>query len=108
MSTMTTERNIAAELAASDIATLARMAADDAPGLLQMGRDWTERTHPAAPYLRPMLEMRGVTRENVHGVSWGHDDVEGIVIRFLGNAKGWRGETAAAVKAALRDIIARR
>ena len=107
MDTMTSERDLAAEMAAADIATLARMAADDAPRLLERGRDWTERTHPAAPYLAAMLDMRGVTAENIRAVSWGHDDAEGVVLRFLDNATAWRGETARAVKAALRAIVAR-
>jgi hypothetical protein len=100
------DRDITAELAAADIATLARMAADDAPRLLERGREIWERTHPAAPYLSAMLDMRGVTRDNVAEVSWGHDQASGIVLRFLDNAAGWRGETARAVKAALREIVA--
>ena len=99
-------RDITAELAAADVATLARMAADDAPGLLEQGRELWERTHPAAPYLKAMLQMRGVTRDNVETVVWGYDDADSIVLRFLDNAAGWRGETARAVKAALRSIVA--
>jgi hypothetical protein len=35
----------------------------------------------------------------------GHDDAEGIVLRFLGNSKTWRGPDARRIKAELRQII---
>jgi hypothetical protein len=96
-------------LAEVDVATLARLAFADAPDLARRGSGFLGAgTHPAQPYLETMLGMRGVTATNAPGMTFGHDRVADIVNAFVGNASTWRGDTARAVKAALRTIGAKR
>jgi hypothetical protein len=67
----------------------------------QITEDWGARVnYAAAPYLEAMGRLDQVTDR------YGHDDAEGIVIRFLGNARSWRGEVATEVKAELKRILA--
>jgi hypothetical protein len=54
----------------------------------------------AAPYLDAFRYL-GTT---IHG-RYGYDTAEGIVLRFLGNARSWRGEDARRIKAELRAIL---
>lgn len=91
-----------------DVAELAAIAAADCPALTRQGTGFLGAgTHPAQPYLDPMLSMRGVTRENIREVSWGYDNAADIVNRFCSEARTWKGEKAREVKAALRAMIAR-
>lgn len=102
------DQAITDQLRAADIATLARMALEDAPQLAAKGSGpLGAGTHPAQPYLELMLRMNGVTRANVRDVTMGYDRADYVVIYFLENASGWRGEVAREVKAALRDIVKR-
>lgn len=68
--------------------------------------DWGTRgsgvNYAALPYLKAMREMESVTD------AYGADDGRGIVLRFLGNAGAWRGETAKRVKAELRQMVGTR
>jgi hypothetical protein len=54
----------------------------------------------AAPYVHAMQHLGSVTD------SYGHDDAEEIVLKFLGNARAWHGEDAKRIKAELRQILA--
>lgn len=56
--------------------------------------------HPANPYWQAMSQMQSVED------SYGYDSGREIVLRFLGNATGWRGETARLVKAELKRRLA--
>jgi hypothetical protein len=94
------------EIATADVATLARIAATQAPAMLALGSGFLGAgTHPAQPYLAAMLGMTGVTERNASDIRLGYDSADEIIIRFLGNAKTtWRGSTARAAKARLREI----
>ena len=59
---------------------------------------WNER-HPAGAYLVPMSTLDKVTD------NYGMDSGKSIVIYFLSNATGWRGETAKRIKAELKAMI---
>lgn len=97
------------DLANTDVATLARVAAADCPALLRKGDGWLGAgTHPAQPYLEVMLQMRGITAEVIPSLTFGHDRVADIINAFLGNAAQWRGDTARAVKPALKAMAATR
>lgn len=98
------------ELATADIATLARIAERDQPNLARKGGGLLGAgTHPAQPYLEVMLQMRGVTADKVPGLTFGWDRAADILNAFVSNAgSGWRGETAAAVKATLKAMAVKR
>ena len=61
--------------------------------------DWRPINYAAEPYLRAMREL------NTMQDSYGFDSAPDIVLRFLGNAKAWRGETARRLKAELRAML---
>ena len=91
-----------------DVAALARIAEQDCPRLAARGSGFLGAgTHPAQPYLEYMRTMNGVTRANIKDVQFGYDSAERIVITFLSNATAWKGDTARAVKAHLRAMVAR-
>jgi hypothetical protein len=54
----------------------------------------------AAPYVRAMQHLGSVTD------SYGSDDAEEIILKFLGNARAWHGDDAKRIKAELRQILA--
>lgn len=56
-------------------------------------RDWS------MPYIRAMLRLETMDQ------SYGHDDAVDIVLRFLSNARGWRGEDAKRIKAELKAML---
>jgi hypothetical protein len=63
--------------------------------------DWKPRIHPTAyPYWEAMLSMSTVNDK------YGDDSGKSIIGYFLGNAQTWKGETARAVKAHLKKLIA--
>ena len=91
-----------------DVAALATIAAYDDPRLTKRGDGFLGAgTHPAQPYLSAMTGMRGVTRSNIREVHFGYDNAADIVNRFCGESSTWKGDTARAVKAVLRSLIAR-
>lgn len=59
---------------------------------------WNEE-HPAGAYLIPMSTLNKVTD------NYFMDSGKSIVIYFLSNATGWRGETAKRIKAELKEMI---
>ena len=95
-------------IASLDVAACARLAEVECPRLAEVGTGpLGAGTHPAQPYLEYMRAMRGVTRANIKDVQFGYDSAERIVITFLSNATAWKGDTARAVKAHLRAMVAR-
>lgn len=59
-------------------------------------KDWKKINFAAAPYLDAMGGLDNV------GESFGYDSGKSVVIYFLGNASGWRGATAKAIKSELK------
>ena len=59
-------------------------------------RDWKNISPCAVPYLRAMSQLSSI--EDVYFA----DDGRSIVLYFLANASGWRGDTARQVKAELK------
>lgn len=65
----------------------------------EITRDWPNPHFGAVPYIGAMRHIESVTDK------YGHDSGDEIVIRFLGNAKTWRGETARRIKAELKAML---
>lgn len=66
----------------------------------EIARDWGSKVSPAArPYVDALRRM-----DTVAG-GYGFDTGEDVILRFLGNATGWRGEVAKRVKAELRSMV---
>lgn len=61
--------------------------------------NWTKVAPAARPYLTAMHSL------NSANDSYGFDSARGIVLRFLGNATGYRGELAKTHKAELKAIL---
>lgn len=63
-------------------------------------RDWTRSSqagYAAKPYVEAILRMPdGAT-------TFGADDLDGMLIRLVGNLAGWRGPKAKAAKLVLRN-----
>jgi thiamine biosynthesis protein ThiC len=62
-------------------------------------RDWHNPYFGAVPYLQAMGRLDKITDQ----LGW--DDGTDIVIRFLSNARTWRGDTARRVKAELKAML---
>jgi hypothetical protein len=65
----------------------------------EIGRDWCPIKISAVPYLRAMRTLDKITD------NYGADSAESIVLYFLCNAGGWRGEVARRVKTELREMV---
>lgn len=64
-----------------------------------IAKNWTHPYFGAVPYIRAMRYLNGTAD------SYGDDSARDIVIYFLSNAKGWRGEHARRIKAELKDLL---
>jgi len=62
-------------------------------------QDWKKVNYAAKPYLQAMLSLNDKTDEYMC------ESAEYIVLRFLNNAKSYRGPIAKELKAKLREII---
>ena len=60
-------------------------------------QDWKKVNYAAKPYLEAMVRLSDINN-NI-----GYDSGKSIVLYFLSNASGWRGETAKAVKFELKN-----
>ena len=60
-------------------------------------QDWHRVNYAAKPYLEAMVRLSDINN------SIGYDSGKSIVLYFLSNASGWRGETAKAVKLELKN-----
>jgi len=65
----------------------------------EIRNDWKNVHFAAAPYLEAMGTLRTVDE------SFGYDSGKSIVLYFLSNARGYRGETAKRVKAELKAMV---
>lgn len=65
-------------------------------------RTWTKPYFGAVPYIEAMRHL-DTPQDN-----YGHDSGEGIVLRFLDNAKTWRGDDARRIKAELRTMLGKK
>ena len=74
--------------------------------LHQIGREiaqtWKNPYFGAVPYIEALLYLTGMDS------TYGHEDAESIVLRFLNEAATWRGEDARRVKAELRAMLPKR
>jgi hypothetical protein len=60
--------------------------------------DWKKPSVYALPYIEAMQMLNGIDE------TYGFDDAHEIVIRFLCNASGWRGDNARRIKAELKAL----
>ena len=65
----------------------------------EIRRDWKNVYFGAKPYLDAMSTLGTVND------MYGCDDAKSIVLYFLSNASGWRGETAKRIKAELKAMV---
>ncbi len=95
---MKTKTNQSAEAVKS---TALDLSTKDISGLARIIRaDWKKVNYAAVPYLEAMRTIGKISD------AYGHDSGREIILRFLGNASTWRGETAKAVKAELKKRLA--
>lgn len=66
---------------------------------LEIKSDWQNVNYAAAPYLDAMHYLESINDDYI--CDTGHD----IVLRFLGNASTYRGDTARRLKAELKELI---
>ena len=62
--------------------------------------DWHNVNYAAKPYLDAMLQLDSLIRDHYY-----QDSARSIVLYFLSNAKGWKGEKARAIKEELKNIM---
>ena len=60
--------------------------------------DWHNVNYAAKPYLDAMLQLNSI-RDKYY-----QDSAQSIVLYFLANARGWKGEKAKAIKEELKNI----
>lgn len=65
----------------------------------EISGDWRTPSPAAVPYIRAMMFLDSMTDRYLL------DDAEDIVMRFLINAHGWRGDVARRVKAELNAML---
>ena len=64
----------------------------------EIKKDWTKVYFGAVPYLDAMLSLNSIDDD------YGYDSAKSIVLYFLSNASGWRGETAKRIKSELKKM----
>ena len=65
----------------------------------EIERDWTRPYFGAVPYLEAMRTLDTVDQH------YGVDSAVEIIVRFLSNARTWRGEFAKRIKKELNDMV---
>ena len=65
----------------------------------EISRTWPNVNFAAKPYLTAMRSL------NTIDDSYGYDDAKGIVLYFLSNSGGWRGDDARRIKAELKAAV---
>jgi hypothetical protein len=71
----------------------------------EIAADWRPVWFGAVPYLRAMLTLDS-TDELLRTTYYGADRADEIVLRFIGNSRTWKGDTARRIKAELRARLA--
>ncbi len=61
--------------------------------------DWKNVNFGAVPYLNAMSRLDSISD------TYGQDSAKSIVLYFLSNASGWRGEIAKKTKAELKQMV---
>lgn len=64
----------------------------------EIRRDWSPVYYGARPYLDAMRYLDTMAQ------SYGHDSARDIVVRFLTNARTWKGDTARRIKTELKEM----
>ena len=67
----------------------------------EIRQKWTKISCYAEPYLNAMLEIDSTDKNAMYL----YDSAQSIVLYFLSNAQGWRGEDAKRIKNELREMI---
>lgn len=65
----------------------------------EIRQKWTKVSPYAAPYLNAMGALVNVNND------YGADSGQSVVLYFLSNSAGWRGEDARRIKAELKGIL---
>jgi hypothetical protein len=60
---------------------------------------WQKPNYAAKPYIEAMAELNDITDRYMY------DSAKSVVLYFLSNASGWKGETAKRVKAELKAMV---
>jgi hypothetical protein len=74
-----------------------------ARSLCTIAREIHEDWKSISPYAKPYLDAMA-TLSNVNNM-YGYDSGSSIVLYFLANAQGWRGERARTIKAELKALL---
>lgn len=64
----------------------------------EIRKDWVKPYFGAVPYLQAMSSLTSISD------NYGSDSGKSVVLYFLSNASTWRGETAKAIKAELKQM----
>ena len=67
----------------------------------EIKQKWTDISPYAYPYLEAMMYIDSTDKN----AQYYYDSAESIVLYFLCNAYGWRGEDAKRIRKELREII---
>ena len=67
----------------------------------EIRKKWSNISYCAEPYLNAMLEIDSTDKNAMY---W-YDSAQSVVLYFLSNAQGWRGEDAKRIKNELREMI---
>ena len=64
----------------------------------EIRKTWSPVNYTAKPYLEAMASLDRITDD------YGYDSGKSVVLYFLSNASGWRGEDARRIKAELKAL----
>jgi len=65
----------------------------------EIQREWKNVYFGAVPYLRAMSQLNGIEED------YGCDSAKSVVLYFLANARGFKGEAARRIKAELKEMV---
>ena len=65
----------------------------------EIRKDWTKVNYAARPYLDAMASLDSINDQ------YHYDSGKSVVLYFLANAAGWRGENAKRIKTELRSMV---
>lgn len=65
----------------------------------EIRRDWVRPNYAAVPYLDAMGSLSSVSD------AYFYDDARSVILYFLSNAQGWKGDTARRIKAELKALV---